>query len=130
MITKVEPKLKKSKAHVSEVSWEYILEGKRRKLRNCVIRLGVGTDESKISWTRRLDCRGKYKNGHVDEYIEDEDLPQTEEGELVFCQFLFEPEVVIDDKTGKIVENCERETGASEIIVLQAQSTFAGDPVG
>ena len=107
-----------SASNAIEVTWEYKLKGKRSGLRSCWMRLGTGKDKEKIRWTRRLECRGDYKDGLVEEYLENDDIPKTEKGDHVYCQFLFEPECVIDEKTEKIEENDEREMGFSEIVTL------------
>ena len=103
------------------VTWDNPLKGKLRELRICSMRLGIGVDNTKIEWVRRLDCRCNYNNGHVEEYLEDEDIPKTKEGENVYCQFLFEPHYVIDEHTKKpkkLVRNSEREIGLSEVAAL------------
>ena len=103
------------------VTWDNPLTGKLRELRLCSMRLGIGKDNTMIEWVRRLDCRCNYNNGRVEEYLEDEDIPKTKEGEKVYCQVLFEPHYVIDEqnkKGKKIVENSEREIGLSEVADL------------
>lgn len=103
--------------NVIEVTFDHPKKGKLRELRTCSMRLGLGK-EDKITWVRRFDCRGNYTNGHVVECLNEEDIPKTGKGENVYCQFLFEPKYVIDEKKGKIEENYERETLLSGIVTL------------
>lgn len=101
-----------------EVNWDYILKGKLSELRSCSMRLGTGKDNSEITWTSRLNCRGNYKHGHVKERLEEGDIPETNKGEHVYCQFLFEAKYVLHETTGEITLNEERECGTSEIVTL------------
>jgi len=103
-----------------EVTCDYMLEGKRSPLKRggSRLRLGRGNNSEEIIWTRCLDCRGDYQNGHVEEYLEDIDLPQSGEGKNVYGQFLFEPVYVINETTGKKEENDEGEIVLSKIATL------------
>ena len=111
--------------NVIEVTFDHQLKGKLRELRTCSMRLGLAKDKDKIKWIRRYDCRGNYTNGHVVECLKEEDIPKTGKGENVYCQFLFEPKYVIDEKTGKIEENYEGETLLSPIVTLIALASAA-----
>jgi hypothetical protein len=101
--------------HATQITWDYMLKGERSQLNSCSIRLGTGKDVKEVTWTRRLDVRGDYKNGHVDEYLEKDDLLKTKEGEILFGQFLFVPSYVYDEKAEKITKNHEGEMGVSKI---------------
>ena len=100
------------------VTWDYVLDGKPSPLKKCRVRLGRGDKKEKVTWTNCLDCRGNYQNGHVEEYLEEADIPQNKEGKNVYAQFLLEPMYVVNDETGKIEKNHEGEIVLSSIVPL------------
>lgn len=103
--------------NVIEVTWEHKLKGKLSPIKKgrCRMRLGRGDKKEKITWKSSLDCRGDYQNGHIKEYLEDKDIPQSGEGKNVYAQFLFEPVYVVNDETNEIEENHDGEVIFSNI---------------
>lgn len=107
------------------VTWDYLLDGKPSPLTHCRVRLGRGDEEEKVMWTSCLDCRGNYQNGHVEEYLEEADIPNNDEGKNIYAQFLVEPMYVLNDETRKIEENHEGELVLSSIVTLISLAAVA-----
>lgn len=107
------------------VTWDHILDGKPSPLKRCRVRLGRGDKKEKITWTTCLDCRGNYQGGHIEEFLEETDIPKEGRGKNVYAQFLLEPVHLLNDETGKIEENDEREVICSNVAPLISLATAA-----